>query len=123
MVRQERRESYVTYWLAWNQFIHELRRLRDQIRELPPGTAADRRLAPDWPTKVTDEQAQQLQDLVDKIWDAELEWRAAADALLLVADPQVEQATNAHIAMTEQKLAPHGKASLITMRTVRRITP
>jgi hypothetical protein len=34
-----------------------------------------------------------------------LEWRAATDALLLVADPRVEQAANAHIAMTEQKLA------------------
>lgn len=32
-------------------------------------------------------------------------WRTAADALLLIAGPQVEQAANDHTAMTEQKLA------------------
>ena len=101
MVRQERRESYVTYWLAWNQFIHDLRVLKDQVRELPPGAVASQRPAPGLQADV----ARQLQKVIDKAWDAELQWRAAADALMLVADPQVEQAAKAHVGLTEQKLA------------------
>jgi hypothetical protein len=108
LVRQERRESYAAYWLAWNRFVHELRRVEDVVRELPSGviftpiriefsSTVER---PDW-----DGLFKQLRDLADRAWEAELEWRAATDALLLVADPQVEQAANTHIAMTEQKRA------------------
>jgi hypothetical protein len=101
LVRQERRDSYAAYWLAWNQFIHDLRRLQDQVRELPPGAVANQSPAPGLQADV----ARQLQEVIDKAWDAELQWRAAADALMLVADPQVEQAAKAHVALTEQKLA------------------
>lgn len=101
LVRRERRDSYAAYWLAWNQFIHDLRLLKDQVRELPPGTVANQRPAPGLQAGA----ARQLQEVIDKAWDAELQWRAAADALMLVADPQVEQAAKAHAALTEQKLA------------------
>ncbi len=101
LVRQERRDSYAGYWLAWNQFIHALRRLQDQVRELPPGAVAYQRPAPG----LHADAARQLQDVIDKAWDAELQWRAAADALMMVADPHVEQAGKAHVALTEQKLA------------------
>lgn len=101
LVRQERRDSYAAYWLAWNQFIHDLRRLKDQVRELPPGAVANQRPAPG----LQADAARQLQEVIDTAWDAELQWRAAADALMLVADPQVEQAAKAHAALTEQKLA------------------
>jgi hypothetical protein len=101
LVRQERRDSYAAYWLAWNQFIHDLRLLKDQVRELPPGTVANQRPAPGLQAGA----ARQLREVLDKAWDAELQWRAAADALMLVADPQVEQAAKAHAALTEQKLA------------------
>ena len=101
LVRQERRDSYAAYWLAWNQFIHDLRVLKDQVRELPPGAVASQRPAPGLQADV----ARQLQKVIDKAWDAELQWRAAADALMLVADPQVEQAAKAHVGLTEQKLA------------------
>jgi hypothetical protein len=101
LVRQERRDSYAAYWLAWNQFIHDLRRLQDQVRELPPGAIVNQRPALGLQADV----AQQLQEVIGKAWDAELQWRAAADALMLVADPQVEQAAKAHVGMTEQKLA------------------
>jgi hypothetical protein len=37
LVRQERRESYAAYWLAWNQFVHKLRRVEEVVRELPSG--------------------------------------------------------------------------------------
>lgn len=108
LVRQERRDSYAAYWLAWNQFIHDLRRLKDQVRELPPGAVANQRPAPGLQADV----ATQLQDVIGQAWDAELQWRVAADALMLVADLQVEQAAKAHAAMTEQKLAAawHGES-------------
>jgi len=105
-VRQERRETYAAYWLAWNRFTHELRRVTDQVRELPTGFT---------PHKDLDEQLKamanpgslkpQVQELIEKAWEAELEWRAAADAMLLMAGPAVDQAARVHIAMTEQKLA------------------
>lgn len=31
LVRQERRESYAAYWLAWNRFVHELRRVEEVV--------------------------------------------------------------------------------------------
>jgi hypothetical protein len=105
-VRQERRETYAAYWLAWNRFTHELRRVTDQARELPAGFS---------PRKNLDEQLKstanpgslkpQIQELIEKAWEAELEWRAAADAMFLIAGPAVDQTAHIHIAMTEQKLA------------------
>ena len=115
-VRQERRESYVGYWLAWNRFTHQLRKLSGQVQELPSDVIVDRHITeairemadPEDQTKpLADPEGmkKQLQDLIDKTWEAELEWRTAADALLLIADPGVEEAANTHIAMTEQKIA------------------
>lgn len=105
-VRQERRETYAAYWLAWNRFTHELRRVTDQVRELPAGFT---------PREDLDEQLKatanpgslkpRVQELIEKAWEAELEWRAAADAMFLMAGPAVDKAARVHIAMTEQKLA------------------
>ncbi len=116
LVRQERQESYAAYWLAWNRFIHEIRKLRDRVQELPSDVIVNRRIAQDLrgladpedrtkPLADPEGFKKQLQDLIDKTWEAELEWQAAADALLLVADPDVEKAANAHITMTNKKLA------------------
>jgi hypothetical protein len=109
LVRQERRESYAAYWLAWNRFIHELRRVEEVVRELPSGVIFTS-IQIDFPPSTVERHdldwdglLKQLRDLQDGAWEAELEWRTATDALLLVADPQVEQAANAHIAMTDQK--------------------
>ena len=115
-VRKERQESYVAYWLAWNRFTHQLRKLAGRVQELPSDVIVNRHLTeairamvdPEDKTKpLADPEGmkKQLQDLIDKTWEAELEWRTAADALLLIADPEVEEAANAHIAMTEQKIA------------------
>jgi hypothetical protein len=111
LVRQERRESYAAYWLAWNRFVHELRRVEEVVRGLPPGVIFTP-IEIDFPPSTVelhesdwDGLLKQLRDLADGAWEAELEWRTATDALLLVADPQVNQAAKAHIAMTEQKLA------------------
>jgi len=105
LVRQERQESYAAYWLAWNRFTHEIRKLRDRIQELPSGTVVNRRIVNDQRWLDYPEVISGLQELIDKTWDAELEWQAAADTLLLVADPEVEQAANTHITMTREKLA------------------
>lgn len=105
-VRQERRESYVGYWQAWNRFIHELRTLKDQVSGLPSGVIVDRHITETIREMAdAEDMTKQLQDLIDKTWEAELEWRTAADALLLIADPAVEEAANTHVAMTELKLA------------------
>ena len=115
-VRQERRESYVGYWLAWNRFTHQLRKLCGQVQELPSDVIVDRHITeairemadPEDQTKpLADPEGmkKQLQDLIDKTWEAELEWRTAADAMFLIAGPAVDQTAHIHIAMTEQKLA------------------
>jgi len=98
LVRHERRESYAAYWLAWNQFTHRLRRLSNEVFA---GNIVNGLIISSAGALLTG----QLNDLIEKTWEAELEWRAAADALLLIADPEVEEAAKVHIAMTEQKLA------------------
>ena len=105
-VRQDRREAYVSYWLAWNRFIHELRRVTDLVRELPPGFAPNKDLEEQLKATANPERLQaQVESLIDKAWHAELEWRAAADAMLLIAGPAVGEAAGIHIAVTERKLA------------------
>ena len=105
-VRAERRESYAAYWLAWNQFIHDLRRMQEQIQQLPPGVVVNRHLTPpaEGPGDGEADVTRQLLDLSARAWETELRWRAAADALLLIAGPAVASAAEAHIAVTEQKL-------------------
>ena len=105
-VRQERRESYAAYWLSWNRFVHELRRVTDQARELPPGFAPNKNL--EQQLQVTADPGDlrpQVQELIERAWEAELEWRAAADAMLMIARRAVDKAAGVHIAVTEQKLA------------------
>jgi hypothetical protein len=115
-VRKERQETYTAYWRAWNGFIHQLRKLQDRVQELPADVIVNRHVTdairamadPEDKTKpLADPEGmrKQLQDLIDKTWDAELEWRTAADALFVIADPAVEEAANAHVTMTEQKIA------------------
>jgi hypothetical protein len=106
LIRQERRQSYVAYWLAWNRFVNELRTLSDLVPEIPSAAIANRHLNQEQ-LKMNNagELARRAQVVIDKVSETELEWQAAADALLLIADPGVENAANAHIAMTEQKLS------------------
>jgi hypothetical protein len=104
-VRAERRDSYAAYWLAWNQFIHELRRVKDQVSWLPPGAAVSRQLThPAAGPADGADLTRQVQELAGKAWEAELGWRAAADALLLIAGPAVVSAARVHIGVTEQKI-------------------
>jgi hypothetical protein len=105
-VRQERRETYTAYWRAWNRFTHELRRVKDQVQELPAGFSPSKDLELQLHEAAHPDRLEpQVQKLIDKAWAAELEWRTAADAMLLIAGPAVDQAAHAHIAVTEQKLA------------------
>lgn len=110
-VRDERRDSYVAYWLAWNKLIHELALVQTQIRELSPdavdagkwrdlaeGSAGRDVNAADGAA------ARILHRLADEVGDAELRWRTAADVLLLTARPAVASAARDHILLANQKI-------------------
>lgn len=73
---------------------------------LPPGAVVNRHLTHPV-TGLADGAglARQVQKLARKAWEAELGWRAAADALLLIAGPAVVSAAAVHIGVTEQKIA------------------
>jgi hypothetical protein len=105
-VRLERRESYAAYWLAWNRFNHELRTVTDLARELPAGFAPNEDLQRQLLATADPEGLRaRAQDVIGKAWEAELEWRGAADAVRLIAGPAVDAAAAAHVAVTEQNLA------------------
>jgi hypothetical protein len=113
-VRDERRESYIGYWRAWNRLIHGLRQVQHQLHESDedavPGSqwralAAGSPGHEDQDDSDTDEAGtRKLRMLADEVWDAELAWRTAADIVLLTARPAVAAAAKAHIALTDQKI-------------------
>ena len=80
--------------------------MQEQIQQLPPGVVVNRHLTPpaEGPGNGEPGATRQLQDLSASARETELRWRAAADALLMIAGPAVASAAEAHIAMTEQKL-------------------
>jgi hypothetical protein len=91
-LRQERREAYAHYWSTWNRFNHELRALRDEVqkfRELLDPRA---------------QLAEKAPEVVERAWTAEVEWREAADALLLIAGHGVVQEALVHIDVTQERL-------------------
>jgi hypothetical protein len=98
-LRQERRETYARYWSAWNGFTHQLRALRREGEKLYalPSLSEDQALDP------KEQLAQEAPDVVEQSRIAELEWREAADVLLLIAGRAVEQAALAHIEATERR--------------------
>jgi hypothetical protein len=113
-VRDERRESYIGYWRAWNKLIYDLRPVEYQVRELGrdamPGSQW-RALAEGSPGDEDQDDSdtdkagtRKLRMLADEVWDAELAWRTAADIVLLTARPAVAAAARAHIALTDQKI-------------------
>jgi hypothetical protein len=104
LVWHERSESYVAYWRAWNRLAYELGKIIDLIQELPQGSIVDRHLTAQQ-SMVSEGEHKAAQGAIDKTLQAELEWRTAADALLLTAYPELEEAAREHVAMTERKLA------------------
>ncbi len=96
-LRQERRETFVHYWAAWNRLNHQLRALRDAVAALQttsdPPTASRKHLETTAP------------ELVQDTWTAELDWREAADAVFLVGSLAVVHAAQTHVDVTEQKIA------------------
>ncbi len=118
-IRDERRESYAGYWLAWNKLSHELRRVQNQIRELTDAAnpvsywrgLAEGLAAREEERDEDEAVAGKLRALADEVGDAELGWRTAADVLLLVAGPAVARSAKAHIALTDKKIdaAWHGQ--------------
>jgi hypothetical protein len=80
-LRQERRECYVDYWAAWNRYHHRLRTLRREV-------AAPAPLG---------------EEFTAQVWEDELEWRKAADAVGLIAGPGVVKALETHLAVTDLK--------------------
>jgi hypothetical protein len=91
-LRQERREVYAHYWSAWNRLNHQRRALRDEVRKLAA------------PSNPKEQLAQVASDVVARVWVVELEWREAADALLLIGGEAVVEAAAVHIEVTERKL-------------------
>jgi hypothetical protein len=99
-LRQERRETYARYWLAWNRLTHQLRMLRREVESQVRGFGADvlEEIRDD--TDLLRDDA----DIVEQSRIAELEWREAADALLLIAGQAVAEAALAHIQATERRI-------------------
>jgi hypothetical protein len=91
-LRQERRETYLRYWSAWNRLNHQLRTLRAEVQKL--GTPPD---AKSQLTKAAPE-------VVEQAWTLELEWREAADGLLLIGGRAVVEAALAHIEAMDRRL-------------------
>lgn len=96
-LRQERRETYARYWSAWNRFTHQLRTLRREVEKLQALSSLSENQAVD----PKDQLAQKAPEAVEQSRTAELEWRATADALLLIAGHAVEEA-----ALRNELLAP-----------------
>jgi hypothetical protein len=94
-LRQERRETYARYWSAWNRYNHQLRALRAAAQK--PEPSADPSSDP------KDRLTQVAPSLVEQAWIAELEWREAADALLLIAGHAVVEAAQVHIETMEHR--------------------
>jgi hypothetical protein len=94
-LRQERRETYARYWSTWNRYNHQLRALRTAAQKLGPSA--------DPSTDPKDRLTQEAPSLVEQAWTAELEWREAADALLLIAGQAVVEAAQVHIETMEHR--------------------
>ncbi|WP_406313338.1 hypothetical protein OHA77_33560 [Streptosporangium sp. NBC_01639] len=78
-LRQERRETYLHYWNAWNRLIRELEKpyLPKDAEEITAETIAI----------------------------AEADWRQAVDALLLICSREVLKAGITHVEVTESRIA------------------
>jgi hypothetical protein len=89
-LRQERRETYAHYWSAWNRFQHDLQALRAEAQK-------HRR-----PTK--DGLKKRAPQVVERAWTAEVGWREAADAVLLIGSQTVVDAATDHFRTTDARL-------------------
>jgi hypothetical protein len=106
LVRHERSDSYVAYWRAWDVLDYELYKLINLIQELPPGYVVRRHLVEHAEWRADSHLTyRESQDILNATLKAEMEWRAAAGAILLTAYPELQEAAKEHIAMTERKLA------------------
>ncbi len=104
-LRQERRECYAAYWSAWDRLMHQLRQLQSQV-------VADGEEGP----------AGVHPDVLKEVRDAEGEWRAVADALFLIAGPEVVAAAKEHLGATEHRIADAQRGTLPSGRgTYRRL--
>jgi hypothetical protein len=99
-LRQERRAAYARYWLACNRFTHQFYTVYRAVQKLeaPPGSSKDQ------PLDSKDQQAQVAPAVVEQSSVVTLEWREAADALLLIGGEAVVDAANAHIKAMEQRI-------------------
>jgi hypothetical protein len=104
-LRQERRESYATYWSAWNRLAYELRELLGQVALVPGDqTITAQRWTIDDLQLRDEAQRDALVEANARVLDAELGWQAATGSLLLIAGPEVVEAAEQHQRATRDKI-------------------
>ncbi|WP_055478919.1 hypothetical protein [Sphaerimonospora mesophila] len=83
-LRQERRETYATYWTAWNTLI-----------------------------RILEQASRDTSSAREVITPAEAEWRQTIDPLFITCSPEVLQAGIAHVLVTEKRISAAVRGSLL----------